>query len=281
MKLLTWNRLKPFQDPKANVSLAFLLVMTILALTIPLLPADPNFFDPNLVGDPAAPSLTHPMGTDDLGRDILLRCVYGARVSLSVGFISVGISIAIGTVIGLLAGYAGGWTDEIMMRFVDMMMAIPTIFLILAIQIILTPSITNIMIVIGLTSWMGVARLVRSEVLSVKERAFITAARARGLGWRRLLFKHIFPHTLNPIIVAAMLGMGAAILTESVLSYLGLGVQPPHASWGNMLENSLAYMEDAPWMALIPGILITLTVLALNFLGDGLRAKLNPRETHA
>jgi len=168
-----------------------------------------------------------------------------------------------------------------MMRFVDMMMAIPTIFLILAIQIILTPSITNIMIVIGLTSWMGVARLVRSEVLSVKERVFITAARARGLGWRRLLFKHIFPHTLNPIIVAAMLGMGAAILTESVLSYLGLGVQPPHASWGNMLENSLAFMEDAPWMALIPGIMITLTVLALNFLGDGLRAKLNPRENHA
>jgi len=281
MKLITWHRLKPFQDPKANISLAFLLVMTILALAIPLLPADPNFFDPNLISDPGAPSLSHLMGTDDLGRDILLRCIYGARVSLSVGFISVGISIAIGTVIGLLAGYAGGWTDEIMMRFVDMMMAIPTIFLILAIQIILTPSITNIMIVIGLTSWMGVARLVRSEVLSVKERGFITAARARGLGWRRLLFKHIFPHTLNPIIVAAMLGMGAAILTESVLSYLGLGVQPPHASWGNMLENSLAFMEDAPWMALIPGILITLTVLALNFLGDGLRAKLNPRENHA
>jgi len=281
MKLFTWRYLKPFHDPKANVSLAFLLVMSLMALTIPLLPADPNFFDPNLVGDPSAPSLTHLMGTDDLGRDILLRCVYGARVSLSVGFISVGISIAIGTVIGLLAGYSGGWIDEVMMRFVDMMMAIPTIFLILAIQIILTPSIANIMIVIGLTSWMGVARLVRSEVLSVKERAFITAARARGLGWRRLLFKHIFPHTLNPIIVAAMLGMGAAILTESVLSYLGLGVQPPHASWGNMLENSLAFMEDAPWMAIIPGILITLTVLALNFLGDGLRAKLNPREHHA
>jgi peptide/nickel transport system permease protein len=265
-------------ERKALFSFFFLLGLALLAIFFPMISsADPNYFDPNLIGEPESPSLSHLFGTDDLGRDILIRCIYGSRISLMVGFISVGISISIGTFVGIIAGYSGGIVDEIMMRLVDMFMAIPTLFLILTIQVMMEPSITNVMIVIGFTSWMGVSRLVRAEVLSVKNRLFVTAAKARGISTGTLLFKHILPHCLNPVIVAAMLGMGSAILVESVLSFLGLGVQPPHASWGNMLENSLGFLRQAPWMALIPGILITLTVLSLNFLGDGIRTYFDPR----
>ena len=271
--------LKFFKNTYANLSSYFLLGLILMAIVVPVFSSvDPNAFDPNQIAEPEAPSLTHWFGTDDLGRDLFIRCVVGARVSLMVGFISVGISILIGIMIGLTAGYWGRWIDEIFMRFIDLFMAVPSIFLILAIQVLLTPSIYNVMVVIGLTSWMGVARMIRAEVLRIKSEPFVTACRARGIFGLRLVCKHMLPHTLQPIIVSAMLGMGAAILTESVLSYLGLGVQPPHASWGNMLENSLSYMGDAPWMAIIPGLLITLTVLSLNFIGDGLRAKLNPRE---
>jgi peptide/nickel transport system permease protein len=263
-----------------KLSAGFLALIIILAIIIPMFSnLDPNGFDPNCIGEPAAPSIRHIFGTDDLGRDILLRLIYGARVSLTVGLVSVGIMIFVGIFVGTIAGYLGGWVDELIMRFVDVFMAIPTIFLILTIQILLKPSIYNVMFVIGLTSWTGVSRLVRAEILSIKERPFITAAYARGISHLRVLIKHILPHALNPIIVASMLGMGTAILTESVLSYLGLGIQPPHASWGNMLENSLSFMIDAPWMAIAPGVLISLTVLSLNFLGDFLRSGLNPRES--
>jgi peptide/nickel transport system permease protein len=265
------------KDKKAKIALIFLLFLVCVALVAPLIPnIDANAFNPDLISEPEAPSLKHWFGTDDFGRDIMVRIIFGARISLAVGVVSVGISLLIGILYGLFAGYLGGYFDEIMMRLVDLFMAIPTIFLILTIQVILKPNIFNVMVVIGVTSWMGVARLVRAEVLSVKERIFITAAKARGICSLKVVFKHILPLTLNPIIVAAMLRMGTAILLESVLSFLGLGVQPPHASWGNMLENSLSYMLDAPWMALIPGVFITLTVLALNFLGDGLRSAFNP-----
>lgn len=274
------NALKPLlnSDWKVKSSLIFLLTIAILGFGIRLFSSlDPNYFNPDLIGDPIPPSLNHLFGTDDLGRDILIRILYGAQISLLVGFVSVGISVLIGIFIGVISGYVSGWVDELIMRLVDLFMAIPTLFLILIIQVILTPSIFNVMVVIGLTSWMGVCRMVRAEVLSVKERPFVLAARSRGFSHFRVLFKHILPHTLTPIIVAAMLGMGSAILTESVLSFLGLGVQPPHASWGNMLQNSLAYMLDAPWMTVFPGLFITLTVLALNFLGDGLRDLLSPK----
>ena len=271
-----------FKDKKSLFSFGFLFLLILTGVLIPLFSnIDPNYFDPNLAGSPKPPSLTHLFGTDNLGRDLVIRSIFGARISLAVAFVSVMISISIGILYGLTAGYLGGRTDEFLMRVVDLFMAIPTIFLILTIQILLTPSIWNVVIVIGITSWMGVARLVRAEVLSVKERPFILAAKARGISTTPIIIKHIFPHTLAPIIVAATLGMGGAILTESVLSYLGLGVQPPHASWGNMLDNSLAYMSDAPWMSIVPGIFITLTVLALNFIGDSLRAIFNPKETYA
>ena len=268
---------------KVLFSYVFLGGLILVSLCLHFTQLDPTAINQQLVGLPTPPSLTHWFGTDELGRDMFIRCLFGAKVSLMVGFVSVGISIAIGIVVGMVAGFIGGIIDEVIMRIIDMLMALPTLFLILIIQVILEPSIYNVMIVIGVTSWMGVARLVRAEVLSLKERLFVTAAKARGIRHKIIVIKHIFPHTLNPVIVAAMLGMGGAILTESVLSFLGLGVQPPHASWGNMLESSLGYMRDAPWMALIPGILITLTVLALNFLGDSLWLMLDPKakEKHA
>ncbi len=263
--------------PKIWFSIIYLGFLAALAIVIPFFPLDPNFIDIQSIGTPKPPSLSHWFGTDDLGRDILLRSIYGARISLMVGFVAVGISLFIGLLVGLVSGFLGGLMDAIIMRLIDVLMALPSLFLILMIQVTLDPSIINVMVVIGITSWMGMARLVRAEVLSIKERTFVTACRARGLTEKKVLFKHILPHTLNPVIVATMLGMGGAILVESVLSFLGLGVQPPHASWGNMLENSLGFLREAPWMALIPGILITLTVLSLNFLGDGLWLLLDPK----
>jgi peptide/nickel transport system permease protein len=262
-----------------RVSVFFFLTLFVVSFGLLLFPSlDPTAFDPFYIGDPEAPTLAHVFGTDDLGRDVLLRCLSGARISLLVGIVSVLISVFLGVWVGLVSGFYGGWVDALLMRFVDIMMGIPTLFLILTIQVMLSPSIVNVIVVIGITSWMGVARMVRSEVLSIRERDFVTAAVARGFSNKQVLFKHILPHTLLPVIVSAMLGMGSAILAESVLSFLGLGVQPPDASWGNMLENSLSFMRDAPWMTLFPGLLITCTVLGLNFIGDDLRAYLNVRE---
>jgi len=271
--------LNPFRHWKMAIPSGFFFMLLSLSLFFPLFSSsDPNAFDPNVFNEPQAPSKAHIFGTDDLGRDIFIRAVYGARISLAVAFLSVVVAISIRTMFGLIAGYRGGYIDNLMMRFVDFLMALPTLFLILIIQILVKPSIWNVMIVIGITSWMGVSRLVRAEVMSMKERPFILAAHARGFSHRRVLFKHILPHTLPPIIVAATLGTGNAILMESVLSFLGLGVQPPHPSWGNMLDNSLSYMREAPWMTIIPGVCVTITVLALQILGDGLRAFLNPKE---
>lgn len=259
-------------DKFALTSAIYLVLLAAFGILVPLLPGlDPNYFDPNTLLQPNPPSWQHWFGTDDLNRDLLLRAIYGGRISLMVGLMSIFISVSVGTFYGLIAGYKGGIIDQTMMRFVDIMLAIPSIFLILSLQIILGPSMVTVVAVIGFTSWMGIARLVRAEVLSVKSRAYVVAARARGIGTAPLLVKYVLPHAISPVIVAATLGVGGAILAESVLSFLGLGVQPPHASWGNMLENSLAYMGQAPWMSIVPGVLITLTVLAFNFLGDALQ----------
>ena len=252
-----------------------LIFFVLLAVFAPLIaPYDPS----EIVEDQTlAPSLKHLFGTDDLGRDIFSRALFGARISLTVGFVAVIIAILIGTLLGALAGYFGEWVDNTIMRFVDIMLAFPSIFLILAIQVMLTPNIYNVMIVIGLTSWMGVARLVRGEFLRIRELPYVEAARALGCSHIRIILRHILPNAQAPIIVAATLGMAGAILTESALSFLGLGVQPPMPSWGNMLMDAQAYMWDAPWMAIIPGILILLAVLSLYFVGEGLREKLNVR----
>jgi len=262
-----------------KVCITYLLLLFLVSIAMVFIPGlDVNAFDPNVViTGPQSPSLTHWLGTDDLGRDLLLRCLDGAKISLLVALVSVTISTTIGTLLGVLAGFFRP-LDAIVMRFVDMMMAIPTLFLILILQVILTPSIWTVVSVIGLTSWMGTTRLVRAEVLSIKERVFVKAATARGIPTSRLLFKHVLPHALNPVIVSAMLGMGSAILIESVLSFLGLGVQPPYASWGNLLENSLKYLKEAPWMTLAPGAFITISVLSIHFIGDSLRAKLDVKD---
>lgn len=260
----------------ALFGLIILSTFFLLAVFAPVIaPYDPSEI---LEDHIAAPSLKHVFGTDDLGRDIFSRLLYGGRVSLSVALIAVFVSLTLGIALGCVSGYYGGILDETIMRFTDVMLSFPTIFLILAIQSVLTPNIFNVMIVIGATSWMGIARLVRGEFLALKEREFVEAARAIGCSDIRIIFRHILPNALPPVIVAGTLGMAGAVLTESALSFLGLGVQPPMPSWGNMLMDSQSYLLDAPWMAIIPGIVIILTVLSLYFAGEALREGLNPKE---
>ncbi|WP_346666426.1 ABC transporter permease [uncultured Mailhella sp.] len=256
--------------------LTIVLVMSLLALLAPwIAPFDPAALNLDQILMP--PSAEHLLGTDELGRDVFSRLLYGARVSLWVGFVAVGISTAIGIALGLASGYFGGWTDELIMRGVDVMLCFPSFFLILAVIAFLEPSLTNIMVVIGLTSWMGVARLVRAETLSLRERDFIAASKLAGAPTSRLLFVHILPNALAPVLVSATLGVAGAILVESSLSFLGLGVQPPDASWGNMLMDGKNTLEIAPWLSLYPGLAILITVLGYNLLGESLRDMLDPR----
>ncbi|MEZ0344046.1 MAG: ABC transporter permease [Caldimicrobium sp.] len=224
------------------------------------------------------PSLKHPFGTDLLGRDVLSRMIYGARISIEVSLVAVGLSLIIGVFLGAMAGYFGGLVDQIISRFIDIMLCFPTIFLILAVIAYLEPSILNIMIVIGLTSWMGVARLVRAEFLSLKEREFVLAAKIYGASSMRIIFKHLLPNALPPVLVSASLGMGNAILIESALSFLGIGVQPPIPSWGNMLIEGKETLEVAWWLSFFPGLAILITVLAFILLGERIQEITNPRK---
>ncbi|MDR2604960.1 MAG: ABC transporter permease [Desulfovibrio sp.] len=258
---------------------AFLVgVMTIAALAAPwVAPFDPLAIDPDAVL--LEPSALHPFGTDALGRDLSARMLYGAGISLRVGLISVGISVSIGTTIGLVAGWFRGPVDECLMRFVDVMLCFPTFFLILAVIAFLEPSLTNIMVVIGLTSWMGAARLVRAETLSLREREFVQAAKLAGAGTARILFRHILPNAAAPLLVSATLGVAGAILTESGLSFLGIGVQHPFPSWGNILIEGKETLGVAWWLSLFPGLAILLTVLGYNLLGEGLRDLLDKRSS--
>jgi peptide/nickel transport system permease protein len=249
--------------------------MFFLALAAPLWGRDPGAID--IASKLLSPTWFHPMGTDDLGRDVLARILYGARISLLVGFVAVGIATLLGIVVGALAGFYGGWLDALLMRFVDIMLCFPTFFLILAVIAFLDPSIWNIMIIIGLTGWMGVARLVRAEFLSLRERDFVLAARALGASDGRLIFRHILPNALSPVLVSATLGVAGAILTESALSFLGIGVQPPTPSWGNMLIAGKQTLGTAWWLSLFPGLAILFTVLGYNLLGEGIRDALDPR----
>jgi peptide/nickel transport system permease protein len=252
-----------------------LLLITISLLAPFIAPYDPTAIDVRHTLSP--PSKTHLLGTDELGRDLLSRIIWGSRVSLKVGFVAVGIAIVIGIVIGAIAGFYGGKVDAILMRFVDIMLAFPTFFLILAVIAILEPNIFTIMAVIGITSWMDVARLVRAEFLSLKERDFVGAARAVGASDTRLIFRHILPNALSPVFVAATFGVAGAILIESGLSFLGLGVQPPDPSWGNILTAGKDNIEIAWWLSLYPGLAILITVLSYNLVGEGLRDALDPR----
>ena len=255
---------------------AVVLWLVVLALLAPVVaPADPHRPDVhNMLG---APSAKHPLGTDQLGRDVLSRMLYGSRVSLAVGFVSVGIAAAIGIVLGALAGYRGGLVDATIMRLVDLMLVFPRFFLLLAVLAFLRPSIWTIMAVIGLTGWMGVTRLVRAEFLALKEREFVLWSQAVGAAGFRMVWRHILPNAMGPVLVAMTLGIPAAILTESGLSFLGLGVQPPHATWGNILNEGKDAIEIAWWLSFYPGLAILVTVLSYNLLGEGIRDALDPR----
>ncbi len=247
-----------------------------LSLLAPLLsPYDPNKIEIEKILEP--PSINHLFGTDPLGRDVLSRVLWGGRISLLVGFIAVGIAMVIGISIGAVAGFYGGGMDAFLMRLVDVMLSIPTFFLILTVIAILEPSIWNIMIVIGVTGWMGVARLVRGQFLTLRETDYVTAARAAGSSNIRLIFRYILPNALSPVYVSVILGVAGAILTESGLSFLGLGVQPPKPSWGGILTAGKDNIEIAWWLSVFPGLAIFITVLGYNLLGEGLRDVLDPR----
>lgn len=223
------------------------------------------------------------LGTDELGRDVLARMLQGSFVSLSIGFIAVGISVLIGIALGGMAGFYGdlrlGFTtvDTLIMRFTDVMLCFPTFFLILTVVALLPPSIYNIMIVIGITSWMGTARFVRAEFFALKDQDFVVAAKALGVPERRIIFRHMVPNAIAPVLVSATIGVASAILTESALSFLGFGVQPPYATWGNILADGKDFIFDAPWLFFIPGFAILIVVLAFNLVGEGLREVLDPR----
>lgn len=260
----------------ALAGLVLVLLLFLVAIMSPFIsPYDPALINVDKILMP--PSSSHLLGTDQLGRDVLSRMIWGARISLLVGFVSIGIATFIGTILGALAGYYGGWLDNVIMRFVDIMLCFPTFFLILAVIAILEPSIWNIMVIIGVTGWMSVARLIRAEFLSIKDREFVLAAKAAGANDFRIIFRHILPNALAPVLVAATLGVAAAILTESALSFLGIGVQPPTPSWGNMLTAGKDNIEIAWWLSLYPGLAILVTVLGYNLLGEGIRDAIDPR----
>lgn len=271
---IIWNRFR--KNPLSVAGLIVILALAVVAIFAPfIVPYKPTAINVYNVLSP--PSVSHPFGTDELGRDVLSRMIVGSRVSLSVGFVAVGIAITIGIIIGAIAGFYGGKVDAVLMRFVDIMLAFPTFFLILAVIAIVEQSLTIIMIIIGLTGWMDVARLVRAEFLTLKERDFIAAAKAIGVSDFRLIFRHIIPNALSPVFVAATFGIAGAILTESALSFLGLGVRPPDPSWGNILTAGKDNITVAWWLSLFPGIAILITVLSYNLVGEGLRDALDPR----
>ena len=275
-----WRRFRA--NKIGMVAMAMVIVLAVVAITFFILdlfgipfPMDPDAT--NLERKLLPPNAVNWLGTDNLGRDVLSRLLNGAYISLTVGFVAVFVSLFIGVVVGALAGYFGKWVDNLIMRAVDALMCFPTFFLILTAVALLGPSIFNIIFVIGLVSWTGTARLVRAEFLTLRESSYVQAARALGQrGWK-IIFRHILPNSLAPIIVAATLGVANAILSEAYISFLGFGVRQPTATWGNMLEDANRYLESAPQLWIFPGFLILFTVLSINFLGDGLRDALDPR----
>jgi peptide/nickel transport system permease protein len=273
MKVL-WRYFK-----KNRLAVGGLIVIAIMFLIAGsasfVAPYDPGRTEVSMKLKP--PSFQHFLGTDQLGRDVFSRMLFGSRVSLSVGFVAVAISICIGILVGALAGYYGRWVDSVLMRFVDIMLCFPSFFLILTVVALLGPSLFKVMIVIGITSWMGTSRFVRAEFLSLRERDFTQAARALGVKDFRIIFRHILPNALAPVFVTASLDVATAILVEAGLSFLGFGVQPPAPSWGNILTEGRTYIFSAWWLTAFPGLAILITVLAFNLLGEGLRDAIDPR----
>jgi peptide/nickel transport system permease protein len=262
----------------AVLGLVMVVLLCAAALFAPwIAPHDPVELDTKLRFLAPGQRAGFPLGTDEIGRDTLSRLLYGGRVSLTIGLVAMLTTVATGALVGVVSGYLGGWVDTVLMRFVDTMLCFPQVFLLLVIAAFIPPTLLSMSLIIGLTSWMEVARIVRSEVLYLREQDFVTAARALGASNARIMLRELLPNTMAPILVAATLKVASAVLMESYISYLGYGVQPPLASWGNMLTNAQGYFDTVPWLAILPGALITVTVMGFNFLGDGLRDALDPR----
>ena len=270
---------KLIKNKFAMIGLTTIILLILVSVFAPVIspytPSQQNIFERL-----QPPSLTHIFGTDDLGRDVFTRMIFGARISLSVGFISVFIILVIGTFLGIVSGYYGGKADYIIMRFTDIVLCFPTFFLIILVIAFVEPNIYNVMVVIGVTSWPGLARLVRSEVLSLKEREFILVSKMMAVSNIKIFCVHILPNIISPLMVYSSLAIGGAILTESALSFLGLGVQPPMSSWGQILTSGKDYIYMAWWLSLFPGIAILVTVLAFNLVGEAIRDILDPKEEH-
>jgi peptide/nickel transport system permease protein len=273
-----WQRFR--RHRLAVVGMVFMGILVVLALFAPLL-ATHDPYELDMRATKAPPSAEYLLGTDTAGRDMWTRLIYAGRISLSVGVVSVSIYITIGTILGALAAYYGGWVDSLIMRFTDTVMSFPDLIIIITVVAFIGPSIYNVMLAIGLLGWPGTCRLVRGQVLALREIEFIEAAHSTGLPAMRILMRHILPNVVPYLIVVATLGMAGAILTEAGLSFLGLGVQPPTPSWGNMLHSAqrLTLLEQFPHLWLPPGLMIAITVLSINFIGDALRDALDPRLT--
>ena len=268
-----WRRFR--RHRLALLGMVLIIVITGMVIFAPwVTPYEPNELD--IRNRLQAPTLAHPMGTDELGRDVFTRVLYGGRISLMIGIAAMLVSVSIGTLVGAISGYFGGRIDGIMMRLVDVIISFPTLFLLIMLASFLGSSPATMILVIGILSWMRVARLVRGNFLAIKEREYVTAARALGASGGHIISRHLLPNSLGPIIVAATISVSAAILTESALSYLGLGVQPPQATWGNMLRFAQDQMTTAPWTAVFPGMMIFLVSIAINFIGDGMRDAFDP-----
>lgn len=260
------------RHPIYLLSALFLLVLICLSLGAPLLPLDPTATNVSQMSQ--APSWQHLFGTDEVGRDYFIRVVYGGRVSLLVGILAMLTATFIGTVIGLVAGYFGGWLDNVLMRAVDVLSAIPWLVLVIVLSVFLKPGLTTIVIVIGGFSWMSIARLIRAETLAAKERDYVAYGRFIGQKSLTIIAKHVFPSVLPTLIVAATNSISSAIMTESALSFLGMGIQQPMSSWGSLLQNAQATLQSAPYMAILPGLFVVLTVYSFNNLGDFVKSRL-------
>lgn len=278
--MLVWKRFRKHKLAiVGSAVMAVILFMTIFAPVVCRFPPEELHIEDVANGNPVAPNTKYWFGTDGLGRDYFSRCIYGGRTSLLVGFGAMLMSLAIGIPLGCIAGYYGGVFDMIICRFIDMLNCIPTFFLLLTVNALLKPNVYNVIIVLGAFGWMGIARQLRAQFLTLRNQEFVQAAVALGLKDKAITFRHLLPNALMPVIVSATMGIAGNIMAESGLSYLGLGVQEPAASWGSMLKISQSYVGSAAWMAIFPGLLISLVALALNFMGDGLRDALDPRTT--
>jgi len=273
-----WRRLR--RNRMAVASGALLALIGLLTLAAPILPgvADPTAQD--LALGARGPALAHPFGTDLLGRDLFARVLYGGRVSILVGLVATLVSFLVGVTFGATAGYIGGRTDNVMMRFVDVLYSLPYMFLVILLMVYFSKSLWMLFAALGLVQWLTMARIVRGQVLSLKQQEFVEAARALGAGPAHIIFRHLVPNALGPIIVYATLTVPAVMLQEAFLSFLGLGVQPPQASWGTLVNEGATAMAFFPWMVIFPGFALALTLFCLNFLGDGLRDALDPHLRH-